>query len=40
MKTKSLVLAIATLSLMTTACKEKAVVVAENPLLTEWTKVT
>ena len=36
MKTKSLVLAIATLSLMTTACKEKAVVVAENPLLTEW----
>ena len=36
MKTKTLFLAIATLSLMTTACKEQAVVVAENPLLSEW----
>lgn len=36
MKIKTLVLAIATLSLMTTSCKEQAAVVAENPLLAEW----
>jgi hypothetical protein len=36
MKTKSLVLAIATLALMTTSCKEKAIEMAENPLLSEW----
>ena len=36
MKIKTLVLAFAALSLMTTSCKEKAVEVAENPLLTEW----
>ena len=36
MKIRTLVLAIATLSLMMTSCKEKAVEVAENPLLMEW----
>ncbi|MBR4850916.1 MAG: M3 family metallopeptidase [Tidjanibacter sp.] len=36
MKIRTLILAIATLSLMMTSCKEKAVEVAENPLLMEW----
>lgn len=36
MKTKTLVLATATLALMTVSCKNEAVVVAENPLLAEW----